>query len=336
MSSTRRQLSRTLNTALAVEVDLHLNQEQGIPQPEFNREELDQLEANAAKLREPKMLYAAQNCLAQHYGDARDGLEKMAARAARVEESAKASLRSAGEPIRSFVENREFFPVLFKGVDGSEKTATLNELAPNTFGETVASFFSISQRLEIAAVQEALDQHHVELLQECDTLQQFAEGAGAIAETYLETVQTSNLVITQPQFTAHAGIESFTAQQTGVGLGTQFQEITGSAMNSNGISNISNAVQHSAQGMIQGWLINNKLQMIIWNRPGKRSIKFRLRLSPPMRQEWARGWLPIPKPKAPKPWRRSYSVDTKLTRKKCAFNCVLHFNNSNLRLEICR
>ena len=172
-----RQLSRTLNSALAVEVDLHLNQGQGIPQPEFNGEELDQLEANATKLRDSKMLNAAQNYLAQHYGDARDGLEKMAARAASVEESAKASLRSAGERIRSFVENREFFPVLFKGVDGSEKTATLNELAPNTFGEKVASYFSISQRLEIAAVQQALDQHHTDLLQERDTLQQFTQGA---------------------------------------------------------------------------------------------------------------------------------------------------------------
>ena len=105
----------------------------------------------------------------------------MAARAASVEESAKASLRSAGERIRSFVENREFFPVLFKGVDGSEKTATLNELAPNTFGEKVASYFSISQRLEIAAVQQALDQHHTDLLQERDTLQQFAQGASEIA-----------------------------------------------------------------------------------------------------------------------------------------------------------
>jgi hypothetical protein len=137
-----RQLSRTLNSALSVEVDLHVKEEQGIPQPEFNREELDQLEANASTFRDPKMLYAAQNYLAQHYGDGRDGLEKMAARAASVEESAKASLRGAGERIRSFVENREFFPVLFRAADGSEKTASLNELAPKAFGEKVASYFS--------------------------------------------------------------------------------------------------------------------------------------------------------------------------------------------------
>ena len=63
----------------------------------------------------PRCSTTAQNYLEQHYGDTRDGMEKMAARVASVEESAKASLRSAGERIRSFVENREFFPVLFKG-----------------------------------------------------------------------------------------------------------------------------------------------------------------------------------------------------------------------------
>jgi hypothetical protein len=58
-----RQLSRTLNSALAVEVDLHINQSEGIPQTEFNAMEVDQLEANATRLRDSKMLYAAQNYL---------------------------------------------------------------------------------------------------------------------------------------------------------------------------------------------------------------------------------------------------------------------------------
>lgn len=140
-----------------MKVDLHVKEAQGILQPEFNAEELDQLEANATKLRDSKMLYAAQNYLARYNGDTRDGFEKMTARAASVEESAQASLRSANERIRSFVENREFFPVLFKAADGTEKTASLNELAPETFGEKVASYFSISQRLETAAVQERPD-----------------------------------------------------------------------------------------------------------------------------------------------------------------------------------
>ena len=50
----------------------------------------------------------------------------------------------------------------------------------------MVSYFSISQRLEIAAVQQALDQHHTDLLQERDTLQQFAQGATEIAQSYRE------------------------------------------------------------------------------------------------------------------------------------------------------
>jgi hypothetical protein len=142
-------------------------------------------------------------------------------------------------------------PSYSKGVDGSDKTASLNDLAPNTFGEKVASYFSISQRLEIAAVEQALDNHHTDLLQERDMLQQFAQGTSEATDTYRERLQTLNSVIPQSQFTTQqvAEIESFVAQQTGVGLGTPFQEMTGSAMNSNGISNISNAAQHSAQGI---------------------------------------------------------------------------------------
>jgi hypothetical protein len=72
------------------------------------------LEENATKLRDSKMLKAAQNYVEQHFGDTREGIIKVTARAASVEESAKASLRSASERVRSFVENRELFPVLFK------------------------------------------------------------------------------------------------------------------------------------------------------------------------------------------------------------------------------
>lgn len=243
-----RQLSRTFNSALTVEVDLHVKEEQGIPQQEFNAQELDQLEANATKLRDCKMLKAAQNCLAQHSGDTRDGLEKMAARAASVEESAKASLRSAGERIRSFVENREFFPVLFKGVDGSEKTATLNEVAPKTFGEKLVSYLSISERLDIAAVQQALDQHYTDLLQEHDTLQQFTQGATDIAQSYRENLQTLNPVITQAQSTPEdvTRIERFAARETITSLGTPLQELTVSATSGDGISGINNLAQQAA------------------------------------------------------------------------------------------
>jgi hypothetical protein len=110
-----KQSARTLNNALAVEIDLHRNAGQEIPQPEFSVEELDRLEANATKLRDCQMLMTVQNYLEQHYGETKQGIEKITARVDRVEESANASFRSASERIRSFIENREFFPVAFKG-----------------------------------------------------------------------------------------------------------------------------------------------------------------------------------------------------------------------------
>lgn len=244
-----RQSARALNSELAVEVDLHLSPGQGIPQPEFTVQELDQLEVNAIKLRDSQMLTTVQNYIEQHYGETQHGIEKITARVGRVEESAKASLRSASERIQSFIENREFFPVSFEASDGSEKTATLNELAPKTFGEKVVSYFSISQRAEIAAVQQALDHHQIDLLQERDLLQQFAQGAGEIAEGYKDNLQALNRAIPQTQFSANgvAGIENVTEQQTVVSLGTPFEAMSVSTTSGRGNS-IINSAQQAAQG----------------------------------------------------------------------------------------
>jgi hypothetical protein len=109
----------------------------------------------------------------------------------------------------------------------------------------------MSQRLEIDAVQQALDQHHADLLQERDTLQQFAQGAGEIAEGYREKLQTLNCVTPPSQFTAKeiAGIENFAAQQMGDNLRAQFEEMTGSVIRDGGIGSISNPAQQSAQGI---------------------------------------------------------------------------------------
>jgi hypothetical protein len=242
-----KQATGTLNNALAVEVDLHLNAGQEIPQPEFIAQELDRLEVNATKLRDPKMLKAAHNFLEQNYSDARDGIEKLTERVVSIEESAKASLRGTSERIRSFIENREFFSVSFTGSDGSEKTASLNDLAPKTFGEKVASYFSISQRLEIAAVQQALDQHQTDLLRERDTLQQFAQGTGEIAESCRERVQTWNRATLLPQFAAQevAVIENFAAQQTVAN--TPFEVMTVSPTSGFSIASINSVTQQAEQ-----------------------------------------------------------------------------------------
>jgi hypothetical protein len=248
------QSARTLNNTLAVEVDLHLNTGQEIPQPEFTAPELDRLEENATKLRDSQILKTVQNYLEQYYGETQKGIEKITACISRVEDSAKASLRGTNERIRSFIENREFFPVSFKGSDGSEKTASLNELAPNTFGEKVASYFSIGERLEIAAVQQALDQHQTDLLEERDLLQQFAQGAGEMAESYRENLQTLDRVTPLTQFAAEDGIaiESFAAQQINASLGTQFKAMTVPVNNGGGVSSISDPAQQAAQAIDLG------------------------------------------------------------------------------------
>jgi conjugative relaxase-like TrwC/TraI family protein len=238
------QLARTFNSAVAVEVDLHFKQGEQIPQPEFSGKELDRLTENATTLRDPQMLKTAQSYLDRHYGQR---VGKIGERAANLTESAEASLRTAGERIRIFAEARDSFPVLFKGADGLEKTASLNDIAPKTIGEKVASYFSPSQRLEIDAVQQALDQHHTDLLQERDTLQEFTERAREMAESYSEKLER---LIPQPQVTAKevAGVETFIAQ-TIASPEPGFQKVIVSANTDIGIPSISKPAQQAAHGI---------------------------------------------------------------------------------------
>jgi hypothetical protein len=242
------QLARTLNTAVAEEVDLHFKQGEQIPQPAFSEKELDRLAENATTLRDPQMLKTAQSYLDRHYGQTPEGVEKSADRAASLTESAKASLRSASERVRIFAEGRDSFPVLFKGADGLEKTASLDDIAPKTIGEKVASYFSPSHQLEIDAVQQALDQHHTDLLQERDTLQQFTERAREMVESYSERLER---LMPQPQFTAReaVGVETAATQQAVASPDTQFQKVNVSAGTDGGIASISNPAQQAAQGI---------------------------------------------------------------------------------------
>lgn len=246
------QSVRNLNSAVIEEVDLHFKKGEEIPQPEFSEKELDRRVENAITLRDSQMLKSAQDYLEGQYGKTPAAVKQLAAHAGSVEASAEASLRGASERIHRFVENREFFPVAYKGEDGQEKTASLNDLVPKTLGERLASFFSPSQRLELDAVQQALDQHHTDLLQERDTLQQFAQGAGVIAETYREKLQTLNPVIPQLTVEEVSGIENFATQQTVASLGTQFQEVSVSAISPDGIASIANPAQQAARGIDLG------------------------------------------------------------------------------------
>ncbi|MCU1264931.1 MAG: conjugative relaxase domain protein [Acidobacteria bacterium] len=248
------QTARTLNSAIAVEVDLHFKEGEQFPQPEFSEKELNRLVENAITLRDSQMLKSAQDYLEGEYGKTPGGVMRLAAHAGSVEASAEASLQGASERIHRFVENREFFPVSYNSADGQEKTASLNDLAPKTLGERLASFFSPSQRLEIDAVQQALDQRHTDLLQERDTLQEFAKGAGEIAENYRENLPAMDAVTALPQFAAQevSGIENFTAPQTVASLSTQFHEVTVSATSGGGIAAIINPAQQAAQGIDPG------------------------------------------------------------------------------------
>ncbi|MBA3568199.1 MAG: hypothetical protein H0W28_02465 [Pyrinomonadaceae bacterium] len=253
-----RQLARTLDRAGEQETGLRLARGQDLPCAEFNGSELKRLEENAITLRDPQMLQIAQREIESHYGQTLNGSEKLVARAAGRAEAADVLLQDLTERIQKFAENREFFPVLFKGADGHEKTASFHDLQPRTLTDKVFSCFSAKDRLEIKAVNEALDQHYADLLSDRDSLESLMSSAREIAKNYEQKLLSADQYMRgsldqrmlQPQFTAReiSQVENFAVQQTEAGVRAQFENIARSALANGRVGDFTELLPNAVQG----------------------------------------------------------------------------------------
>jgi conjugative relaxase-like TrwC/TraI family protein len=170
--------------------------------PEFTEKELDQLEANARILRDPKLLRTVYQHFEQHYGMTTQGIQTIAVRASETLEFGKACLSDVNDRIQTFDENREFVPVLLNGTGADEQTATVSELnkqaAPRN---TLARIFTDSPS-PLERVKEALNQRNSELIQERTTINSFVDAASDITNQYRETlmaaVRTDIAALNQP------------------------------------------------------------------------------------------------------------------------------------------
>src|SRR5262249_21369022 len=140
-------------------------------------------------LRDSELLRTAQSAMELHSSQTQGAVETLASRALGRVEAVDISLQEITQRIQSFTENRDFFPVLFNGADGSEKTVTLHDCQPKTLTEKVFSYFSPADRFEINAINEALDQHYAHLLSEQDSLEQFASAARELTKSYEQSLR---------------------------------------------------------------------------------------------------------------------------------------------------
>ena len=181
---TKAESVEKLNEALGLELDLHAKSGKETPLPKFDEKELDRLEANARLLRDPNKLETAHQYLRQHYQRTGQGIERLAARANETLESATTWLTDINDHIRTFTENREFVPVLFKSNDGQEQTATVREFAKQTVGRNILSRMFSDSDSQLDAVNQALNERSEDLLQERDALQDFIKAAVKIVDQY--------------------------------------------------------------------------------------------------------------------------------------------------------
>jgi conjugative relaxase-like TrwC/TraI family protein len=237
-----RRLVATLTTATDEEMKTRGGLGQQLLDPEFNSHELKHLEENSITLRDQHMLQIAQNAMELQGQNSPDRYEQLAARALGRSQAADISFQEITERIQSFTSNREFFPVLFKGADGNDKTSTLRDLQPRTLTDRIFNYFSPAERFQRDAINDALDQHQAYLLSERDSLEQFASGANQIARKYRESLTTLdrqvsvNLAqrIPQPEFKVReiAQIESFAMRQVDESLRMQLEGMMRSAVKS--------------------------------------------------------------------------------------------------------
>ena len=234
-----RQLGRVLNRSVELETKSRIKRERELPRAEFNGQELKQLEENAITLRDPKTLRLAQTEMESHFGQTQAGREKLVARAIGRAEATNISLQDVDERIKDFSESREFVSVIFEGADGRERTASLHDLQPKSFTDKLFSFFSAKDRLEINAVNQALDERYADLLSERNSIEQFTAAARAIAKDWTQRLQSPSQTIDiqphqalQPQFTEReiAQLVNFAAKQIDPTVRAQFENVIQSSL----------------------------------------------------------------------------------------------------------
>jgi conjugative relaxase-like TrwC/TraI family protein len=185
---TETESLQNLNHTLDLKLDLLGISGKENTLPEFTEKELDLLEANARILREPKLLQHLFQHFERHYRMTTKGIQTIAARADETLEFAKDCLAEVNNGIRAFNEKRELVPVLFKGTNAEEQTATISDLKKQAAGRNIFARILNDSTAPLELVEEALNQRSQDLLQERTTVKSFVEAASDLASYYRETL----------------------------------------------------------------------------------------------------------------------------------------------------
>jgi len=179
--------AQKLNHTLELKLDLHGISGEANTLPEFTEKELDRLEVNAKILRDPKLLQSLFQHFDRHYGITTQGIQMITARAGETLEFAKDCLADVNDDIRAFNDNRELVPVLFKGSNAEEQTATLSDLNRQAAGRNILARLLNDLPAPLDRVKEALNQRAKDLLHERTAIKSFVDAASDIANYYRET-----------------------------------------------------------------------------------------------------------------------------------------------------
>jgi conjugative relaxase-like TrwC/TraI family protein len=188
---TETESAQKLNHTLELKLDLHGISEKETTPPEFTEKELDQLEINARILRDPKLLQTLYQHFERYYGMTTQGIQTITARVGETLEFAKACLADVNDGIRTFTDDRESFPVLFKGTNGEEQTATLSDLNKQAAGRSIINRIFNDLPSPLERVKEALNQRNGDLLQERTTIKSFVDAATDITNYYRQSLTVS-------------------------------------------------------------------------------------------------------------------------------------------------
>ncbi len=241
---TETQLSEVLNQSVERETELRAASGQEIPAAQFNLQELRRLEENSITMHDRQMLRLTQREMESYFSQNQGGRDNLAARTLGRSESAGVLLQDVTQRIQDFTTNREFVPVIFRGADGQEKTASLHDYHPRTLSDGLLKLFSAKDRLEMNAINEALNERYAELLSERNSLEQFAAGAREIANNWEQKIASTDQKLAiqqsalQPQFTARelSQIENFAAAQIDPRVRAQFENVVQTSLSASQVA----------------------------------------------------------------------------------------------------
>lgn len=237
-------MSQALARMVAGERQARADQGRAMPAAQYTHGEIKRLEAHAADLRSGELLKLCHEHEIKRVAHLKpEEREKAVARAEGREIAAYVAYSETEARLRNFEERRMDTPLHYKDEQGRNKTATLREIEPKSFGDKVTRYLmeSPAERTERDTIRRAAADHYNDLILTRDRAEKYCVAASDAAhgfKAHVNGTDQQNTLAPSSRFTAKevAQIEAFAHRQGDPSLRMKYEDMIRSAIKEGRVS----------------------------------------------------------------------------------------------------